>query len=149
MKKIYLLMMVCLVACLTWSCSDDDKDEVVINEANLPQAAQTFIKQFYPNDKVARVTKDTEHANSEYEVKFVSGQEVEFDAAGQWTDVSAPRGMAVPTGIVPEINIYVGLHYDGAGINEISRDQRGYEVELINGLELLFNPDLTFAGVKN
>lgn len=152
MKKIYLFLMVCVFGCLAWSCSDDDDDnDVTISFSSLPTPAQQFISQFYPSDKIALITKEVKnsHLNSEYEVRFVSGQEVEFDAVGLWTDVDAPKGQTVPTGIVPAIDEYVGLNYDGAGINEISRDSRGYEVELVNGIELLFDANGQFLGVDN
>ncbi|MBD5301066.1 MAG: hypothetical protein HDS17_06325 [Bacteroides sp.] len=149
MKKIYLFLMVCIFGCLAWSCSDDDDNDITISVSSLPTPAQQFISQFYPADKVARVTKDVKNSplNSEYEVRFVSGQEVEFDAAGQWIDVDAPKGQTVPTGIVPAIDEYVGLNYDGKGINEISRDARGYEVELVDGTELLFDANGQFIGI--
>ncbi|MDE7475259.1 MAG: PepSY-like domain-containing protein [Duncaniella sp.] len=149
MKKIYLFLMVCIFGCLAWSCSDDDDNDITISVSSLPTPAQQFISQFYPADKVARVTKEVKNSplNSEYEVRFVSGQEVEFDAAGQWTDVDAPKGQTVPTGIVPAIDEYVGLNYDGKGINEISRDARGYEDELVDGTELLFDANGQFIGI--
>lgn len=149
MKKIYLFLMLCVFGCLAWSCSDDDDNDVTLSVSSLPAPAQQFISQFYPADKVARVTKEIKnsHLNSEYEVLFVSGQEVEFDAAGQWTDVDAPKGQTVPSGIVPSIDEYVGLNYDGIGINEISREANGYEVELVNGIELLFDANGQFIGI--
>ncbi|MDE5693758.1 MAG: PepSY-like domain-containing protein [Duncaniella sp.] len=74
------------------------------------------------------------------------GAEVEFDATGLWTDVSAPKGKAIPTGIVlPAIDQYVSGYYPGAAINEIERIiPSGYEVDLTNRLELIFTQDGTF-----
>lgn len=147
MKKLFLFLTVCVFACMAWSCSDNDDDkDTPISVSDLPTPAKNFISQFYPSDNVVKVTKEVDKANSTYEVTFKSGQEVEFDAAGQWTDVDAPAGQVVPTGIVPEIDEYIGLNLGGTGINEISRDSRGYEVELVNGKELLFTLDFVFIG---
>ncbi|MCM1076880.1 MAG: PepSY-like domain-containing protein [Bacteroides sp.] len=150
MKKIYLFLMLCVFGCLAWSCGDDDDDKnEPIAISDLPAAAKTFINQFYPDVKVSRVTKESSYHNSssEYEVVFANGQEVEFDTAGNWTDIDAPKGQVIPTGIMPAIESYVSANYNGSGINEISRELRNYEVELTNGVELLFDLDGNFLGV--
>lgn len=142
--------MLCVFGCMAWSCGDDDDDKnTPISENDLPSAAKSFINQFYPGVKINRVTKESSYhnSNSEYEVVFANGQEVEFDTAGNWTDVDAPKGQVIPTGIVPTIESYVSTNYNGSGINEISREYRGYEVELPNGVELLFDLDQKFIGV--
>ena len=146
MKKFFLFLTVCVFACMAWSCSDDDDKDTPISVNDLPVAAKNFISQFYSSDQVVIVTKEVDKANSSYEVKFKSGQEVEFDAAGAWTDVDAPTGKTIPTGIVPEIDQYVEQNFQSVGINEISRYSRDYEVDLLNGRELLFTLDFVFVG---
>lgn len=108
MKKFCLLLMVCLFSCVAWSCSDNDDDkDSPISLSDLPPAARSFISKFTPNDEVVRVTKESTLSSLQYDVRFRSGLEVEFDAAGNWTDVDAPKGQAIPTGIVPlEIELH-------------------------------------------
>lgn len=146
MKKFYLLLIVCIFSCVAWSCSDDDDDKnTPITVSDLPMAARSFITKFVPNDEVVRVVKETTTNNTEYDVKFRSGLEVEFDAAGNWIDVDAPKGQAIPTGIVPiEIQSYIDTNYNAAAVNEISVNRLGYEVELVNGLDLYFDPEYKF-----
>jgi len=43
----------------------------------------------------------------------------------------------------------VAANYTDAGINEISRDRRGYEVELTNQIELQFDQNGNFVRVDN
>ena len=42
---------------------------------------------------------------------------------------------------------YVADNYSVTGINEISRDNRGYEVELNTGVELIFDRDGKFVRI--
>lgn len=152
MKKLYLLLMLCVFSCVAWSCSDNDDDkDTPISLADLPNAARTFISKFVPDDEVVRVVKEVSASNVQYDVRFRSGLEIEFDAAGNWTDVDAPKGQTVPTGIVPvEIQKYIDTNYNAIGVNEISVDARGnYEVELLSGVDLLFDADGNFIRVDN
>ncbi|MDE5726227.1 MAG: PepSY-like domain-containing protein [Duncaniella sp.] len=155
MKKFISLMVsmiVGLVALMAWSCDDDKNDkDAPISFESLPQAAQTFIHQYYPSDKVVYVSREGKNNRTSYDVTLASGHEVEFDATGQWTDVDAPAQQYVPEGIVPQpISEYVATNFPAYGINEISRKSNGgYEVELTNGLELPFDRDGIFIGHLN
>ena len=148
MKKIYLLLMLCVFSCVTWSCSDDDdKDVIRIPVKDLPSRAQSFISDFFGEDEVIKVTKETSPGASSYDVLFASGLEIDFDADGNWTDVDAPRGKVLPAGIVPlEIEEQLPDLSTTTGVNEISRDIYGYELELINGQELAFDTTYKFLG---
>ncbi|MBD5486669.1 MAG: hypothetical protein HDR18_14310, partial [Lachnospiraceae bacterium] len=60
----------------------------------------------------------------------------------------APVGKTVPAGFYPAaIDTYISSAYSGSGINEISRIDRGYEVELLNGTDLYFSADGTYIGI--
>lgn len=78
----------------------------------------------------------------EYEVDLASGAEVDFRENGDWKDVKAARGKAVPAAIIPSaITKYVATNHKGTRIVEISRKRGGYEVELSNGKELRLTAD--------
>lgn len=135
---------------VTWSCDDDDdkSDKTEISLDQLPQASATFLTQHFPGATVLRITRDTDREGSEYEVTLTNGFEIEFDGAGEWTDVDAPAGQAVPASVVPTaISSYVTTNYPGQNINEISRDSRGYEVELTSGTDLEFDLNGNFIRV--
>ncbi len=135
MKKTFTLILLTLAACVGFAACSDDKDEPVTPDS-LPAAAQTFLSTYFGGDKIQKVEKD----GNSYDVRLVSGYEIDFDATGLWTDVDAPAGKTIPAGIAPTaIEEYVANAYPGDGINEISRQSRGYEVELISGLELHFD----------
>lgn len=108
-----------------------------IQKSALPAAAQTFIKKYFPGDEVRKAEKDRGRRGDEYEVDLISGAEIDFRENGDWKEVKAPRGKAVPAAIVPAaISKYVSTNFSGQTIVEISRKRGGYEVELSNGTEL-------------
>lgn len=147
MRKFLSLMMIGLIAVMAWSCDDDDDKNTPISFSDLPKTAQNFLNEYYPSDKVVSIDREGKHEGTEYDVRMASGHEVEFDVAGQWTDVDAPAQQYVPEGIVPEpIRQYVTENFQAFGINEISREKYGYEVELTSGLELRFDHDGIFIG---
>ncbi len=115
---------------------------IIMQRKDLPEAAQTFISMYFPDDEIRKVEKDKGHRGTEYEVDFVSGAEVEFLSDGQWKEVKAAYGYAVPAEIVPPaIYKYVADNFDGLVIVDISRKRGGYEVELSNGTELKLTED--------
>lgn len=153
MKKafeIFSIVLLCaMIGAVVWCCSDDDddNDEIAMGYDQLPEAAKTFISTYYGGVQVSRIEKDIELDGLEFEVYFANGHEVTFNSQGEWTDVDAPFGQSVPAGIVPEaISDYISANYPDSGVNEISRLSGGYEVELLDGVELLFDTTGNFTG---
>ncbi|MDE6270403.1 MAG: PepSY-like domain-containing protein [Muribaculaceae bacterium] len=146
MKKYLFLALVLILGVSAFTaCSEDDN---LVVPADLPQAAQTFMERYFSGTEVLSVKKEGKHSDTEYTVKLRNGYEVEFDATGNWTDVDAPAGKTIPDGIAPNpIANYVAEEYPGMGINEISRDYKGYDVELVTGLDLEFDIEGNFLRV--
>lgn len=146
--KLLALLTVCLMGVAVWSCGDDDDKDTVITYETLPAQAKSFVSTYYAGVDVRSVESKTDDGVVEYEVRFQNNHEVTFDSAGLWIDVDAPAGQTIPTGIAPEpIAEYVDTRYPAVGINEISRDPRGYEVELVDGTDLLFDPAGNYIGL--
>lgn len=113
-----------------------------IKQNELPKAAQTFLSKYFPSDEVVKDEKEQGHRGMEYEVDLKSGAEVDFRDNGDWKEVKAARGKAVPSGIVPAaIAKYVSANYNGQSIVEISHKRGGYDIELSNGSELKLTED--------
>lgn len=146
MKKTLLFLFVALLSVSIFSCSDND--EIVGIDA-IPAQAKTFLEQYYPSINTSRVEKEGSGSAAKYDVYLADGTEIEFDDVGNWISVDAPAGAAVPAGIVPTpIADFVADTYPNEKINEISRDSRGYEVELTNEVDLIFGPDGTFIRIE-
>ena len=91
MKKLMTLA-ICLFAFIGITRADDDKPVTV---DQLPQKAQTFIKQYFADKQVSLAKQERDFFDKSYEVMFVNGEKVEFDKNGEWKDVdckfSRPR----------------------------------------------------------
>lgn len=141
-------MLVALLGVSLMSCGDD-KDEFVTADA-LPQKAKEFLIQFYPGTEAQSVTKD----HDDYTVILKDGSQVEFDKKGEWQSVEAALQATVPAGFYPAaIDTYIAAKVPQAGgICEISKeykDFKGYEVQLLSGVELAFDWEGNYLGVEN
>ena len=98
---------------------------------------------------MALVKEDKEIISTDYEVIFADGSKVEFNASGDWKDVTSLT--EVPAAVVPqEIATFIATNNynaNGAKIVKIDRDRSGYDVELSNGLELEFNPQFQLVDI--
>lgn len=129
-----------------WSCSDSDDEP--LNYGELPTTIQTWLSNYYPGIETTRVVKEGRGNNTEYDVYLSDGSKVEFDASGQWKDIEAPYGKSVPQGVVlTPIRDFVADTYPGMLIVEISRDSRYYDVDLSNGVDLIFDINGTFVRI--
>ena len=134
-KKL-ILTVVFAFACLSVLHAGHDKP---ITYSQLPVAAQQFIKKYFPRHKIALAKMEREFLGRSYDVIFTSGDKVEFNRSGEWTEIDC-KSAPVPAGIVPApIVNYVRKNYQGAQIMEIGRKDNYYEVNLSNRLEIKFN----------
>ncbi len=110
-----------------------------VTVAELPQAAQTFIKTHFTGSEVAYAEMDDDVVKRDYEVVFRDGTKIDFNGQGEWKEIKCV-GKSVPAAVVPkQIATYVSDNYSGEIITEIERGRYNTEVKLSNGLELKFN----------
>ena len=145
MKKL-VMMLVCMFAVHTMVMADNDKP-IQVNQ--LPTKAQTFIKTYFKSQKVALTKQESELFYKSYDVVFTNGEKVEFDKAGEWTEVQC-RQSEVPAQIVPEaIKNYVKANYSDAKILQIERDKKEYEVKLSNRWEIKFDSKMRVIDIDD
>lgn len=138
MKKILFLFVLCL-SLIQVACADSEK---AIGLADLPQQAQTFMKQYFADAKVGSYQKERDGLTVTYKVIFLNGDHIEFDKKGAWIDVDCSK-LSVPEKIIPQqIKNFVETSYPGAKVLHIEKGKRSYEVRLSNGMEVKF--DLKF-----
>lgn len=145
MKKLVMLL-VCMFAMHSVVKADNDKP-IQVNQ--LPAKAQTFISTYFKNQKVALAKQETELFYKSYDVVFTNGDKVEFDKAGDWTEVQC-RQSEVPAQIVPQaIRNYVKTNYPDAKILQIERDKKEYEVKLSNRWEITFDAQMRVIDIDD
>ena len=126
------------------SCKD-----VIITADKLPATAQTFINEYFPDSSVSYAKKDKELTKTTYEVVLQDGSEIEFDSKGQWNKVDCKRN-AVPAALVPSVIAEcVQSSFPGQLIVKIDKEHFGYEIELLNGLELKFDKKAQLVNVDD
>ncbi len=142
MKKfIVLLSLSFLFAVTSNACVKDHP--ITIDQ--LPQTAQQFIKAHFSQLKVSVIMAD----NDSFDVLFENGYKVDFDKKGNWEEVDCLND-TVPVSIVPPaIQNHVRSHYTNNYIVEIAKDNRKYDVQLNNGLDLEFDKDGKFLRIDD
>lgn len=131
-KGIVLALFIGLIVANT-SCSKD-KQMKVIND---------FARTYFPDAEVLSTIKD----GLDYDVTLSDYTQIGFDGTlfgkFEWEEVDCKHASiytAVPDALVPtEIRDYVNRIHGTQTIVKISKDSRGWEIELDNGLEIEFD----------
>ncbi len=139
-----IMALVCLVAFQTSAMADNDKP---VNVNQLPAAAQQVIKAHFSGKKVALAKMESGLIDKSYDVIFTTGEKIEFDRKGNWTDIDCKQS-SVPAKLVPaQITTYVNSNYSGNKILKIEKDRGEYEINLSNGVEIKFNSDFAVIDI--
>ena len=139
MKKILTILASVILAAFVCN-ADGIKQQITIDQ--LPAAGAKFIKKYFASQTPSYIIKETKIGRTEYEIYFPSGVEVELDQNGDWKKVDG-HGNVIPEGYYPAgIDSTINASFPGVKIQQIESKLWGYEVELINGLELKFNQQL-------
>lgn len=145
-KKLLLgLSLLLTITLVSVSC----EKEKIVGIDDLPATGATFLKEHFNNVVVLSVTKEKEGlAGTEYKVLLDNRTEVTFDKNGNWKEVDAADNIAIPiTFILPAIVNYVNTNYPNADFNSIERENGNFDVELSNGLDLVFNNQGNFVRI--
>ncbi|MBP3356830.1 MAG: PepSY-like domain-containing protein [Rikenellaceae bacterium] len=140
MKTLFLLLSFFLLNdAPIWAATGERR----IDFSDMPQSAQTFITQYFPNDRIAEIRYDSDTFDKTYEVKFSNGTTIDFNLKGDWTDIECTRA-TVPSEIIPvKIRSDIEQRYPKQVIRGIERSQKGYEIELSNGHEVKYDSRMT------
>lgn len=147
MKTIFKTLAV--VALLTTSMGANAQDKL-IDLGQLPKQAQNFIKTYSSKLSVAYVKLEDElFSKKSYEVKMNDGSEFEFDKNGEWKEIDMKR-KRIPLSLIPQaIKEYVEKSFPKNNIVKLSRSSSKYEIELSNGLDLVFNSKGKFLRIDD
>lgn len=127
MKRTLLLF---LFVAFAISCFADQP--VAVNQ--LPKNIVQFVESNFPTEQIAFAKRD---GFSEYELYLTDRTEIEFEH-GKWKTVKNRAGINVAP-IKAAIANYIGENYGGVEVVEIESKAYGYEVELGNRIELIFD----------
>ncbi len=138
----YLFLMVALLT-MSFNAKADHNQVITYNQ--LPEAAQTLLKQYFAGKVPLIVTMDWD----DYNIVYESGEKVEFDKQGNWKEIDC-KVSRVPSELIPEqIKSHIKATFPGATILKLDRNRRGYEVKLNNGLEVEYNRDFQVIDIDD
>lgn len=141
MKKV-LFMTVIFAISMSLNASNDRP----VTFEQLPQKAQQFIKQHFPNLQISIAKQDMDLTDKNYDVIFVNGDKIEFTSDGEWTSIDCKYGNVPESAVPSQILNYVKTYHKDLAIIKIEKNRRNYEVKLKNKIELIF--DLKYNFVK-
>ena len=145
MKKHFVLFFVAMMTTLN-ACADNER---IIAFEQLPAAAQTKLTENFQRTDISYVTEEKDFFGNEYNVRLNNGWEIEFDKDGELIKADAQK-QPLPAGLVPEqIQKYVNTTFPGVFVTEWKKDGRNFDVELSNGLELVFDLNYNFLRIDS
>lgn len=132
MKKVFVLAFFIGLALSNTSCNG--KKTKVIND---------FVRTYFPDTEVIANIND----GLDRDVTLSDYTQIGFDGnlfgKLEWDEVDcrhASLSTAVPAALVPaEISSYVNRINGGQSITKIAKDNRGWDIELSNGIEIEFD----------
>ena len=106
----------------------------------------TFVNTYFSQTKILSIKAE----DDEYEVKLADGTEISFNLNFEWTHIDCEKASiysAVPTELVPDqITAYVNTNFPDQQIEQIEKENYGWEIELKNGQEIKFDTNFNVFG---
>ena len=143
LKRKVLGLMAVLSGLMVLAGCDEDRE---IKSDRLPDAAKSFISQYFPAESILYAEKDRDDRTVSYSVRLSDGTEIDFDEDGVWTSVDC-NFSPVPSGIVPEpIYTHLGAYVPGGTeIFKVEKMWGGYEITIKDGRELIYDAEGVFV----
>ncbi|GHA33727.1 hypothetical protein GCM10007103_14100 [Salinimicrobium marinum] len=117
----------------------------------LPATAQEFISQHFSSATIKEVQENSSWQiweDEKYEVRFANGIEVDFDKNGNVLEIDGHKNVTIPVAALPsEIVSYLQSNYPDAKVVSWDKQDKGQEVELMDGTELEFDQDGSFLKI--
>ena len=137
MKKLIVIAFFVGFSTLNISCSKQAT-------AQTQTTIESFVKTYFADAEILSSIKD----GFDYDVTLSDYTKIEFDGnllGGklEWDEVDCKHSTvykAVPSTLIPvEISTHVAKYHSDYTIVKISKDRRGWEIELSNGIEIEFD----------
>lgn len=137
MKKITLLLCAILVTLSSCSDDDDNTNQVLLTESEIPTAITTYVNTHFADNTIDRAVKDMDNNTIEYDIHLSGNYTLEFNENYEIIDI---EGMtALPDSVIPaSILTYVNQNYPQQFIRGWELEMDHQQVELDNNLELEF-----------
>lgn len=115
-------------------------------EIGIPNAAKQFIKENFSTAVMnSREKKSPKPTGTFYEVTLMDGTEIDFDVEGNWVEVdAADKGVLPISFLAAPIQDYLRTNFKDVGCKSVDKTEQGYELTLINSVDLYFDQSGNF-----
>ena len=114
-------------------------DHRFINFEDLPTKAKSFVRTYFGHYDIRFVKIDITMTKTNYTVQFENDMKIEFNSNGDWDEVNSPSDCLPSDFLNNMILNHLNKNYPDCCLHVISKGKHKFEVELTNGLELVFN----------
>lgn len=133
------IVMIAICCMMSFNIEANAGNDKPINVNELPAKAQTLLSKHFKGQKVMLATIESGVVSRSYDVVLRNGTKLEFDKKGNLTEIDCKQGI-VPSQLIPQpIKNYLKKNYRGEAVKKIELNNKEYEVELTNGIDLTFN----------
>jgi len=128
-------------------CFSANAQKEYLNTEDTPKQIETYAAEHFPNHKIIYTKKKTKPHKTKYKTRLDNHVKLEFDENFKIKEIDAKEGL--PTSVLPKnIVSYAKENYPNHKIIEWERKKDGrQEIELDNGLELIFNAEGKFLKI--
>jgi hypothetical protein len=148
MKLSAITMLVFLTILTSCSSDDDNINDVLLTEAEIPKAIKTYIETHFPSNTIIRVEKDTENNIITYDIYLSENINLDFNSAFDIIDIDGV--IQLPSSVIPpSILNYVSANYPNNVITDWELEFNHQQVELNNNLELEFEMNGDFIRIDH
>lgn len=141
-RLVKIFSLVALV--LAFSIPSVKAERVYKPVSDMPAQVQTFLNDYYPNEKVSKSWWKMMRATTQpmwYRVNLENGTKIWFDLQGNWYQIDAKKGKTpVSVDLLPnDARSVIADNYKGQTVKSIKFKKDSYKVKLSNGTELKFD----------
>lgn len=158
MKKLLKISLLLVIALFTFNActEDDDSEDFIVDYETLPTVSKDFITNSFGANVTVSQTKERYVAESDgtyYTVYLAGGNEVDFKKNGIWVSVENETYGLEHSVLVkilqPATLAYLGEKHPTDKVKEVDNlEVNGYEIELMRGIDLLFDATGKFVSEK-
>lgn len=123
--------------------------DVKVNYSQLPHPVKYFLAKHFAGNRIQSITIDMDDATPEYEVTLQNGTEIDISPEGIWSEVSNDNDAILVTMLPETVQIFVQANHPNDKVVKAEQDNRGYEVELSNGMELIFDTNGEYVALAD
>ncbi len=116
----------------------------------LPDVAKKFVAEHFPDATILNVDNKQSPITdgTVFEVKLSDKTEIDFDKDGEWREINAEDGVALPLSVLPtNIQDYVKKNYANVQVLSVDKEMDYIAVDLANDTDLIFDLDGNFLRI--